>query len=81
MKKPNNDAAFIVESDDIKAPVEDNVPVLQLAVEQHLYAKPVPLDKVVVGHVDEVAHEYVVTANTLAAYADCVYLKIKWINK
>ena len=45
----------------------DAVPVLQLSVEQHLYAMPVPLTKVFVGHVDEVAHVYAVTPNTLFA--------------
>jgi hypothetical protein len=41
------------------------VAVLQFAVEQHVYVIPVPLDVVVVGHVNEVAHEYVVLVNTL----------------
>ena len=39
------------------------VAVLQLAIEQHIYVVPVPLAVVVVGHVNEVAHEYVVLVN------------------
>jgi hypothetical protein len=46
VKKPNDDAALIVEYE-----------LLQLAVEQHAYVIPVPLTVVLVGHVDVSAHE------------------------
>ena len=32
-----------------------------------------PLTVVLVGHVNEVAHEYVVDTNTLAAYVEAVF--------
>ncbi len=36
-------------------------PVLQSSVEQHAYVVPVPTPEIeLLGHVDEVAHEYVV---------------------
>ena len=72
-KSPNDDTCLMAEFVDIEVPVVDNVPVLQLAVEQHLYAMPVPLVTVVVGHVDDNAHRYEVAPNTLAAYIDSVY--------
>ena len=61
--RPNDDAAcLIVEYES-----------LQLAVEQHEYVVPVPITVELVGHVDEIAHEYVVDTNTLAAYVEAVF--------
>ena len=46
-------------------------PVLQSAVEQHAYVVPVPTPEIeLLGHVDEVAHEYVVVPNEPVVYVE-----------
>ena len=56
VKSPHDDDAAIL----IVEKALDAVPVLQLSVEQHLNAKPLPPRNVFVEHVEKVAHEYTV---------------------
>ena len=64
-KRPNDDAALIA----VYAAAK-----LQFAVEQHVYVTPVPLAVVVVvGHVDDAAHEYVLPTNEPRRYDEAVY--------
>ena len=65
--KPYVDAAFMVEY----APP---VPTLQLFVEQHLQAIPVPATNVPAGHVDEGKHEYTVLTCEFSPYVEAVFI-------
>ena len=47
--------------------------VLQLAVSQHVYVTPFPLNNVLLGHVDVSAHEYNVYESEPNEYVEAVF--------